>query len=514
MTHQTDHTRTIAHSLTARRAARSGAVSSGPGKQPFIKKLLADSVSEQPAHTRLPPMRELAGYLGVSLVTAQRTVTDLIADGLLYSRPRAGVFVADAGENNAAPENGQPDADTDAANNTGRHRTAGRKTIRRGAAQSPFDSCFRFGTESHADFQRPLWEQLAGSFGERYPHNRTEMVFVPDPEDSAHELDAYERLGWNMQWAGDEDHLLDLRSYAPAELAARCTPQGLLPLYYRTNYLFFNRELLQRCGVPVPAFRTFEGQIAYLRAAAPLLEKQGFDPHPVSVQQPVTLIGNRHLQLYLSSVRATTPKAGRHTGAYKNFLAAAQAAMELCRQSRRGPGVKSPLSREGRESFMNGQAPFFLSYSVDAWLFTESKLSFPFEYVPSLCTDDSLFLWPMVGAINRWSRHPAECIRFLTYLLGPEAQSRFSRTGNFPASLNVGDSPAMPCDRAWLAKALAHSEPFHLPTPELFYLVINVLNNELWHALLDHVSVEEAVEQAAQFGQAYLRQHTQTFPSQ
>ncbi|EIQ00832.1 ABC-type sugar transport system, periplasmic component [Opitutaceae bacterium TAV1] len=507
MTRLPNTTHSLTHSLTARRAARSGPVGNGPGKQPFIKKLLSDSISEQPAHTRLPPMRELAGVLGVSLVTAQRAVTELVADGLLYSRPRAGVFVADA--------TGKDDADETTEGPGNDAKQGGRRTknrVHRGAAQSPFDSCFRFGTESVTAFQRPLWEQLVGQFGERYPHNRTEMVFVPDPEDSAHELDAYERLGWNVQWAGDEDHLLDLRNYAPAELAARCTPQGLLPLYYRTNYLFFNRELLQRCGVPAPAFRTFEGQLAYLRATAPLLERQGFDPRPVSVQQPVTLIGNHHLRLYLSSVGATESKAGKHTDAYKNFLAAAQAAMELCRQSRRGPGVKSPLSREGRESFMNGQAPFFLSYSVDAWLFTESKLSFPFEYVPSLCTDDSLFLWPMVGAINRWSRHPAECIRFLTYLLGPEAQSRFSRTGNFPASLNVGDSPAMPCDRAWLAKALAHSEPFHLPTPELFYLVINVLNNELWHALLDHVSVEEAVEQAVQLGRSYWRQHAPSAP--
>jgi ABC-type glycerol-3-phosphate transport system substrate-binding protein len=510
MTVPTNTTRLLAHSLAARRAARPGPVGNGQGKQPFIKKLLSDSVSEQPAHTRLPPMRELAKILGVSLVTAQRTVTDLIAEGLLYSRPRAGVFVADANESNRMPSSGQPGADTDAANNPGRRRTAGRKIIRRGAAQSPFDSCFRFGTESVAEFQRPLWEQLAANFGERYPHNRTEMVFVSDPEDSAHELDAYERLGWNTQWAGDEDHLLDLRGFAPEELAARCSPQGLLPLYYRTNYLFFNHELLRRCGVQAPAFRTFEGQLAYLRTAAPLLEKQGFDPRPVSVQQPVTLIGTRHMELYFSLAR---DECGEDKATVlAEFLAAAQAAMELCRQNRRGPGVKSALSREGREGFMNGQAPFFLSYSVDAWLFSESKLSFTFEYIPSLCTDDSLFLWPMVGAVNRWSRHPAECIRFLTCLLGPEAQARFSRTGNFPASLDVADAPAMPCDRAWLAKALARSEPFHLPTAELFYLVINVLNNELWHALLDHVSVEQAVEQAVQLGRSYWRQHAPSAP--
>ncbi|RRJ98437.1 GntR family transcriptional regulator [Opitutaceae bacterium TAV3] len=512
MTRQADTTRSFTHSLTARRAARSGPVGNGPGKQPFIKKLLADSVSEQPAHTRLPPMRELAGHLGVSLVTAQRAVTELVADGLLYSKPRAGVFVANA------TGKGDVDATIEAHNHAAKQgnwrsdrRTKNR--VRRGAAQSPFDSCFRFGTESHTDFQRPLWEGLVGKFGERYPHNRAEMVFVPDPEDSTHELDAYERLGWNAQWAGDEDHLLDLRNYAPPEMAARCTEQGLLPLYYRSNYVFSNRELLRRCGVPAPAFRTFEGQLAYLRTAAPLLERQGFDPRPVSVQQPVTLIGARHLRLYFSLTAGGGGGAKVARGAGREFLAAAEAAMAICRQSRRGPGQRSALSREGREAFVNGQAPLFLSHSVDAWLFSESKLSFEFEYVPSLCTDDSLFLWPMVGAVNRDSQHPAECVRFLNYLLGEEAQREFARTGNIPVSLPAGDAPPMACDRVWLAEALARSEPLHLPTAELFYLTINVLNNELWHALLDHVSVEEAVDQAVQFGRSYLRQRSQSNPT-
>lgn len=71
----------------------------------------------------------------------------------------------------------------------------------------------------------------------------------------------------------------------------------------------------------------------------------------------------------------------------------------------------------------------------------------------------------------------------------------------------------MACDRVWLAEALARSEPLHLPTAELFYLTINVLNNELWHALLDHVSVEEAVDQAVQFGRSYLRQRSQSNPT-
>ncbi|MFA6959442.1 MAG: GntR family transcriptional regulator [Opitutaceae bacterium] len=477
MTRPTESALLIAHELTqlSPRSELAGAV-----KYTACKQLLTETVSSHPAHTRLPPVRTLAENLGVSLVTAQRVVSELVADGVLYSRPRAGVYVAST-----------QSTDTPAS-------------PRGDFANGPsFESCFTFGTDSRADFQRPLWTGLVERFGERYPNTRAELVFTDNPGDPANRLDTYERLDWNVNQPGGDDRPLDLREFANEDIASRCDDQGALPLYFRTNYLFFNPEILRRCKIPAPAFHDFAGQSAYLAAAAPLLKKHGFATAPFSVQQPITAMGADHLALFFSLVES----ARSHRTGLTAFTEAAARALDFCRLGQRAPGFRNPKAQEARVRFMAGQDAFFLGHTVDYWQFSESRLPFPVRCVPTLNTEDALFLWPMIGGVTRRSQRPAESTRFLSFLAGSDAQAEFARTGNFPADPATNPPPATEADAAWITQARAASKPMHLSNPTHFYLAINVLNNELWHALLDHVSVEQAVKEAVHLGRSYLRQH-------
>jgi hypothetical protein len=473
MARKNDTIRLIAHSLTQQMPV----YARGQGKAikyPAFKKILTDVLAEHPPHTRLPPVRLLAKSMKISLVTAHRVIAELITDGALYSRPRAGVYIADT---TPTPED---------------------------TTNSPsFESRFRFGTESRADFQRPLWTDLLQHFGERYPNTQAELTFVSDATASANSLDVYERLDWNNEWSADENQLLDLRAFAPEELAAQCTDLGMLPLYFRSNFLFFNPELLESCAVAEPRFRTFADQVTYLVNNTPLLERCGFNPHPFAVQQPITLVGSSHLDLFFSLVYSDQENAGD----LSSLIAAAEHALHLCRLSRRAPGMQNPLAREARQRFMAGREPFFFGHSVDYWEFSQAPLPFSVGCHPTICTDDTLFLHPMVGCVSRHSKRPAESMRLLSYLVSPKAQAQFAETGNYPVSLAAQDAPSTTAAPDWLANVLARSHPMHLPTPERFYLAINVFNNELWHALLDHVSVELAVSQAIHLGRSYLRQH-------
>jgi len=58
-----------------------------------IARLIA--VGQLPAGTRLPPVRQLAGDLGLAPGTVQRAYAELQAAGLVRSRVRRGVIVAD-----------------------------------------------------------------------------------------------------------------------------------------------------------------------------------------------------------------------------------------------------------------------------------------------------------------------------------------------------------------------------------------------------------------------------------
>src|SRR5215471_20379920 len=62
-----------------------------------LKALLIRAVGDGSlrAHQRVPSERELGLQLGVSRMTARHAIVQLIADGLLYTRPGKGTFVSD-----------------------------------------------------------------------------------------------------------------------------------------------------------------------------------------------------------------------------------------------------------------------------------------------------------------------------------------------------------------------------------------------------------------------------------
>ncbi|MGE9290412.1 MAG: GntR family transcriptional regulator [Puniceicoccales bacterium] len=449
-----------------------------------ITKALRDTLQNFPANTRIPPIRYLCKQLNISLVTAQRIISDLTQEGILYSQPRSGVFIASP----ASTTSHTPSA------------TSPKDRIPAGV----FESSFSFGTGSVEDFQQPLWKDLIHKFCQKYPNTSPKLQHILDPSEK---VDAYERLEWNNDWVGDSNHRLDLRESAPASLADRSTPEGLIPLYHRSNFLFYHPELLHRCEISPPNYRTFGEQLQFFKNASPKLKAKGYDPLPFSMQQPITLLGSRHLDLFFRLVYKSKPEPATR----REFIEATGRVLELCQTCQRAPGSNNPLADENRLRFMKGkEIPLFLSHSVDFWRFTEANLPTPIEAYPILSTDDSLFLWPMVGTATRNSRNPVEALRFLSFLVSDEAQGAFSQTGTYGADLNPRFSPTTTADPDWLKETLTRSSPIRLASSELFYLAIRILNNELWHALLDHVSVEQAVEEALQLGRVFTLQSRQS----
>ncbi len=446
-----------------------------------LKRILSSTVEEIAPHTRMPGIRNLALCLGTSLVTTQRAVTELLNENILYSKPRSGVFVNDRA---AINEPSVPVATPTAFSSGTDH---------------PFRAVFDFATDSAAPYQRKFWEELATLFSRQYPNVTPALHFCADLSERSKPFDVCERYDWKRSSYGNMDDVLDIADFAGALLPTPPTRGRLLPLYYRTYFLFYNQSLLKKHGLPAPEYRTFAGQTDYLRNLAPQLERLGFNPKPYCTQEPITLFGSR-----ISEFCGPLDKNPLSSGTRQALIGVIEKLIAYCQLFRYSLKDRNDWM-QARLEFLRGQAPFFMGYSVDYWELSQKKLPFSLKAYPTLCCDDSLFLWPRVGEISRRSEHPMESMHFLLFLLGEDAQKRFAATGNFGAHLTHNLHPQMAVDPDWMAGVLQKSVPFHFNTTEGYYLAVNVLGGELWRSLVGKVSAAETLDHAVQMGTSYLK---------
>ncbi len=456
---------------------------------PHYKGILLDVIRNFEPDTQLPSVRKLSQHLKVSLATTQRIINELTQEGALYSRPRAGVFIA-APDDATATQTKQPDNSLQAEELTG--------------GSSGFESHFRFGTNSWMPYQVHFWEGLIKRFQERQPNSQVKLEVYRNPNRSLQELDVYERLNWHIGWAGPQDSPLNLRTHANGKIQSMSTPEGLLPLYYRSNFLFYNKDILDKCSIPEPQYQCFESQLSYLQDASNALTAHSHEPIGYCGQQPITYFGSQNLELYFKLVHAKEDdKADK-----KAYIEAVKRCLSLSEFKQKIPGQDHARLHKTKEQFLAGnQNAFYHGHSVDHWRFNQSDRPFPLKAYPMISSDGTLFKWPMVGAINHGSQRPIEALRFLKFLTSSTAQEAFVGTGTYPANSDCTELPPTGM-REELHRTLEQSShAMHLTTPEQYYLAINVLNNELWHAYLNHASPEDAAMEAIHMGKIFTSRH-------
>jgi len=457
-------------------------------KYTVLKQILSTAVEEFPPHTRMPGIRDLSLCLGTSLVTTQRAVTELLNENILYSKPRSGVFVSDRATAGAAAASSASSA---AVVRTNDH---------------PFRAVFDFATDSAAPYQKKFWEELASLFSRQYPNVTPVLHFVADVFQLGKPFDVCERYDWNRSSYGNMEDVLDIADFAGSLLDTPPATGRNLPLYYRTYFLFYNHSLLEKHRLPSPDYRTFAGQTDYLRNLAPKLTRLGFNPKPYCTQEPVTLFGGQIKEFCRSIADGSLDSQTR-----QSLITVIEKLMNHCQLFRYSLKDRHEWM-QARVEFLRGQSPFFMGYSVDYWEFSEKNLPFDLKAYPTLCCDDTFFLWPRVGEISRRSEHPMESMHFLLFLLREEVQKRFAATGNFGAHLTQSLHPEMKVDSGWMADVLRRSTPFHFATTEGYYTAVNVLGGELWRSLVGKVSATETLDHAIQMGRSYLKHRPTTPP--
>jgi hypothetical protein len=434
-----------------------------------VKQALLQAVIGAPPDLKLPPVRDIAAASKVALAPAQRAMTELIADGILYSRPRSGTFV-----NAARPRPFQPAA----------------VSLAKAGPFAEFHNRVVFATDSGWDFQQRFWRELADQFESKHPNVEIELAVAADPGLPA-ERDVYERMVWFDRFPEIEAPLDVSRLLAEEDPSLTTAGRhGGLPLYYRTYYLFFNRDLLREIGAPEPDYRNFAGQIDYIETIGEICRQRGLEPHPASVCEPVTLMGRAATDT-LAAIHSDTETLS------EEILEGWRLTGRLCRLFRYGD--VAPL-----ESFMAGRCPLYHGYGVDLWRMLNQSVSPDWAVYPGLCADDSVFLWPRLGAVSPRARCPMEAARFLAFVR--ESGQAFAGIGEIPAQTTHFEIPRLNVDKDWFVERIRQSEPWFMHDATECYLISSALNGELLQLIGEPAQTAEAAAfRALRLGRAYLQ---------
>lgn len=452
------------------------------GKLAPAKAAILASCANAPNGCRLPPLREMALALGVSIVTIQRAITELTREGRLASRERSGIFY----QRNLP---GTPEADATAPGQCAPGQCAPKDSDAPHTAGGTLRTTeFVFATDSVAPFQRQFWDGVADGFRRASVHLKPQILYAAEKPERDGQCDVCERHN-HSQPAEATNRLLRLSDLLTGPLAALrhfLLDEHHLALYYRTYYLFLNPQLLHEAGLPLPDYQDFSGQENYLHAAQSKLQRAGL-LMPVSVLTPYTLLGANLVQQIRNLL-----------GGVSSDLDFAPVA-RFCRLLRYDVSHDQPL-----EEFHSRRSPFFVGYSVNYWQLQACPPAFPWLAYPIYRCDDSLYLLPMAGTIRADSRRPLESLRFLQYLLCEPVQAQFQRHGNLCATLQpLPQEQPLDCARLPLQQAIARSAPSYLSQESDGYLAENIFGGELWQAIIHGLDPAECLRNATAFARHY-----------
>ena len=438
----------------------------GPAKFNQVKKALAWAVSDIQPGTKLPPVREIAIAGSVTAVPAQRAVMELVREGTLRSAPRSGVFVGAR----AAARTGEGGANSRRSSAELRNRLV-------------------FATDSAWNFQLDFWRGIAKGFESIHPNLELEVrPFTKFP--GTGEYDVYERSERLDSDAGDVEEALDVTALMAEQCPDAQVSGRAVALYHRSFYLFLNRPMLRGIGAPEPAYQDFSGLVEYVEEVGRLCLRRGFSQRPVSVCQPMTLLG-KETEAFLKAIRSKKARVSDEAIAAWKGVASLTRLFQYIDNGNCG------------EDFLEGRYPLYHGYGVDLWGLLAKPPAFEWAVYPTLKADNTLLLWPRIGLIPRQSKFPLEASRLLAYLF--ESGRRFAEIGDIPARPGRYDIPRLVADPDWFWDLVARSNPLCLANPDDRYLANAALNGELWKLIGDRgADPVEAARRAIRLGKACI----------
>lgn len=363
---------------------------------PHVKKSVQKAIFHLPPDTKIPSIRQIAKAVGVTTISVQKAINELVAESILYSRSKSGIYTA--------------------AKNLSKDTQLG---------VFPY-GYFKFATDSMMPYQRPLWDTAAELFSKDYIHVklRIDYDFTSNySNDNVNLPDCLECSEWTLNTRTPEKAFLPLGDFLEPEIENDNTgliSNCLLPLYYQSYFIFFNPELMRKLKIPLPEYETFGEQFSYVKIAGG--KTKAFSGDGLFLTDfNYSAFKDRLFPAFMRNVNAQAP----HPEAGKTLIPVVARLRDLFYQNM--------IPREKREQtfkkFTEGKTPMLIAGSIEAWRLLSSERKFKLQAWPLLNLDNSCFRLIITGAVLKKTLCPLESVRFLCFLRGNEMQRRFSEVG-------------------------------------------------------------------------------------
>lgn len=429
-----------------------------------IKEAILESLYTCHPNDRLPSIRTLSRELDVTPVPIQRAITELIAEDLLYSQNGIGLFVKHPPSRN-------------------RQLFTGHRTLHKVQ-----DLGFLFYDSS--DAKREMMLRIVEKYREaNQGETKVKLMFEkPDAEQVDIDLSVHYECF---------EQYLDLADFSRHEIE-----KGNLKilgkfggiLYYVSYILFYNIETLKALGIPPPSYKNFKEQKEYISRAKQIMEKNN-TMGPVSWNRPEYFLGNHVIKVieFLKENRSANSREG------KKYLRMLKKIIDYYRLfAYDGAGIDG----NALECFINADTPIFTADTNCISILNEqSKPAFKWQVYPLFSYDDTLPLQPIYSIVNGSTRLPMECVKFLKYLQGTEAQKEFYES----YLVTVQRSGKYLTDNRCSAIAAEKSFSGYLEESVDNYIFEHIIDSELMECQTRNKNIKDAFENIIHYSSGYLR---------
>lgn len=447
---------------------------------PIVKEIIEQAIQDMPEDAKLPPIRKIAETLGITPVPTQRAINEMVEEGKLYVKFKSGIFVRSSSleERHIVSTANQP-------------------------AINEFHEQITFAIESIEDYQQEFWKNLAVAFNKSIPNCHLILSpFHPQTPPPNH-FDLLEVTQWrnpNENWDGQFLDLKDLGLKAPDRIWDFQNAPYWVPLFYRTHFLFYNKDFLDTHHIPKPAYKDIEGQEAYYQTISTAAKTIGFPEKPYMTYYPITLFGKAFKWFH----QCLFPNANQTINA--NRLKTALGHLIRFYKNTRDYQTPPDSPPQGvLREFIDGVNPFYWGSSTDAWRFEALRLNFDWRVYPCLNIDEQFHLSPVFGAVRGDSKKPVECIRFIEFILTDSVQRECVKTGVFSSTLTDIAPPRFEGDITWISEKLPQATPIDYKQDFSLYVGKNIVNTEFWRALLGETTWQEALENSFRYAKFYIQ---------
>lgn len=429
-----------------------------------IAQIITEAVhsGELKAGDKLCGENELAQKYSETVYAVRVALKQLKSDGILFSIPKKGVFVAGTAVS----------ADSNPSENTHEQKVV-------------------FSSRSFLPRQKMIYDKIGQSFAETSLMSRMESVYLPhNPMEKMPAGDIYEYSTMSFLYQENDSDFINLQKYFADTVSYRehMIDATGIPLYYTLPILIYNKKILQEMGfAPKPEYCDFISQMEYLDEVTSVIACSSKYSMPGTNQNIILKLGRDFERLHKDICNRDISEK-KFTEKYYDIIRRVTAywrKYHICYPKH---------TEEYLKNFADAKTPFYFGLSSNYLAFADNP---DYGAAVMFSHDNTVNGILTVLSIDSHSSCLFDAVRLARHFQKVEFQKDFASNGLYP--LDDSFCSELPYDNA--GKGLIISKSVF---KEYFYIAMNIVNVELWNIVLFDKTIEDAIHDILVFSRSYL----------